>query len=104
MYYTDRYVGVCDGEERERERDACTLNDNHCFEHLCRCDDWLSDHVTLVNHHFLCQCHLLNGDLHTQVTTSHHNAIGDSKHFIKVVQTFLTLNLGNNLDPTMDGA
>lgn len=56
--------------------------------------------VTSRDHHLLCQEHLGGGDLDTKVTTGDHDTVSLLENLVKVVDTLLVLDLGNDLDLT----
>jgi len=70
----------------------------HGLEHLCRANDGLASDVALCDHHLLCDEDLAGGDLDTEVTTSHHDAVSFPQNLIEVVHTLLVFDLGNDLD------
>ena len=70
----------------------------HGFEHLGGADGRLTLNVTLGDHHLLGNEDLGSGDLNAQVTTGNHDTVRLLENFIKVVDTLLVLNLGNDLN------
>lgn len=70
----------------------------HGLQHLSGANDGLALDVTLGDHHLLSDEDLGGGDLDTQVTTGDHNTVGLVQDLVKVVDTLLVLNLGNDLD------
>lgn len=70
----------------------------HALEHLGGANDWLAGHVALGDHHLLGDEDLGRWDLDTEVTTSDHDTVGELQDLVKVVDTLLVLNLGNDLD------
>mmetsp|Transcript_11559 Transcript_11559/g.35348 ORF Transcript_11559/g.35348 Transcript_11559/m.35348 type:complete len:330 (+) Transcript_11559:369-1358(+) len=85
-----RHIG-CLGTSRTRVH-------NHTLEHLSSSDDRLAGKIALVDHHLLCAGHTLDRDLNTEITTCHHNSIGDGEDLGKVLETLLVLDLANDLD------
>lgn len=70
----------------------------HGLEHLSGTDDGLALDVALGNHHLLGDEYLGGGDLDTKVTTGNHDTVGGLQDLVKVVDTLLVLNLGNDLN------
>lgn len=72
--------------------------DRTYLEHLSGTDDWLSGDVALGNHHLLSHEDLRGRDLNTEISSSNHDTIGLLQDLVKVLNTLLVLNLGNDLD------
>lgn len=70
----------------------------HGLEHLGGTDDRLTLDVTLGDHHLLSDEDLGGGNFDTQVTTGDHDTVSLLEDLVKVVDTLLVLNLGNDLD------
>ena len=70
----------------------------HGLEHLSGADDGLALDVALGDHHLLGDEHLGGGDLDTEVTTGNHDTIGGLQNLVKVVDTLLVLDLGDDLN------
>ena len=70
----------------------------HGLQHLRGTDDRLASNVALRDHHLLCDEHLRRRDLNTKVTTSNHHTIRLLQNFVKVVDTLLVFDLGDDLD------
>lgn len=70
----------------------------HRLEHLSGADDGLALDVALGDHHLLGNEHLGGGDLDTKITTSDHDTVSGLQDLVKVVNTLLVLNLGNDLN------
>lgn len=70
----------------------------HGLEHLGGTDDRLALDVTLGDHHLLGDEDLGSRNLDTEVTTGDHDTVRLLEDLIKVVDTLLVLNLGNDLD------
>ena len=70
----------------------------HRFEHLRSSDDWLGCDVSLFDHPLLGDEDLLGWDLHTKITSSDHDTVGGGEDLIVVVESFLVLDLGDNLN------
>lgn len=70
----------------------------HGLEHLSGTDDRLTLDVTLGDHHLLSDKDLGGGNLDAQVTTGNHDTVSLLEDLVKVVDTLLILNLGNDLD------
>jgi hypothetical protein len=72
---------------------------NHCkHTHLSGGDNRLSNNVCPSDHVLLSQKDLLGRDLHAHITTGYHNCIGALQDSIIILDPFLVLNLGNDLD------
>ena len=71
---------------------------NHGFEHLCGSDNRLPDDISLSDHHLLGKKDLLRRDFHTKITTGNHDTVSDGQNLIVVFDTFLVLDLANDLD------
>lgn len=67
-------------------------------------DDGLSGNVALGNHHLLGHEDLGRRDLDTEITTGDHDTVGLLQDFVKVEDTLLVLDLGNDLDVGTVGA
>lgn len=70
----------------------------HALQHLSGANGGLAGNVALGDHHLLCNENLGGRDLDTQITTSHHDTVGDLEDLVKVVDSLLVLNLGDDLD------
>ena len=70
-----------------------THTHTHTHTHLCGNDNWLSTLVALGNHHLLCHKHLLWRYLNSKVTPSNHHTISRLQDLIKIVYSFVALNL-----------
>lgn len=70
----------------------------HGIEHLGGTDDGLSGQVTLGDQLLLGNENLGGGDLDTQVSSGNHDTVGLLQNLVKVVDTLLVLNLGDDLD------
>lgn len=70
----------------------------HGLEHLSGANNGLALDVALGNHHLLGDEHLGGGDLDTQVTTGDHDTVSGLQDLVKVVNTLLVLDLGNDLN------
>mmetsp|Transcript_2739 Transcript_2739/g.6542 ORF Transcript_2739/g.6542 Transcript_2739/m.6542 type:complete len:522 (-) Transcript_2739:100-1665(-) len=77
---------------------------DHGFEHLRGGDNGFSDDVGLSDHHLLGQENLLGRDLHTKISTGDHDTIGDLQDFVIVFETFLVLDLADDLDSLVLGS
>lgn len=71
---------------------------HHRLEHLRGGNDGLALNVGTADHVLLRQKDLGGWDLHTQITTGHHDGIGLTKDVVIVLQTLKILNLANDLD------
>ena len=49
---------------------------------------------------FLSQENLFSGNFDTQITTSHHNAVGSFNNFIQIMHTLLVFDLGDDQNIT----
>lgn len=72
--------------------------DDHRLEHLSSADHRLAGNVALGDHHLLSHEDLRSGDLDTKVATSNHDTIGLLQDLVKVLDTLVVLDLGDNLD------
>jgi len=70
----------------------------HGFEHLRSSDDRLGCDVSLFDHPLLGNEDLLGWDLHAEITSCNHDTIGGSENIIIIVESFLVLDLGNDLN------
>jgi hypothetical protein len=70
----------------------------HGLQHLGGTDGGLACNVALCDHHLLGDEDLAGRDLDTKVTTGNHDTVGLPEDLVKVVQTLLVLDLGNDLD------
>ena len=70
---------------------------NHRIKHLCCCNNWLTSKIALLNQHLLNSWNLLCWNLNTHITSSYHDTISKFKNLIDIVDTFLVLDLSNNL-------
>lgn len=70
----------------------------HGLQHLGSADDGLSSKIALGNHHLLGDKHLRGRNLDSKISTSNHDTVRLLENLIKVVDTLLVLNLGDNLD------
>lgn len=71
---------------------------DHALKHLGGADDGLASHVAHGDHLLLGSKHLSSGNLDTEVTTGHHDAVSLAQDLGKVVETLSVLDLGNDLD------
>jgi len=71
---------------------------DHGLKHLGGGLDGLTGDVTLFNHPLLGDEDLLWGDFHTEVTTGNHDTVTNSEDLVKVVETGLVLDLGDDLN------
>jgi len=60
--------------------------DNHGLEHLSRHDARLASFTAFCNHCLLLAKDLLGRDLHAQIATRHHHAVGHRQNLIELVQ------------------
>ena len=74
------------------------------LEHLGGTDDRLSGDVTLGNHHLLGHEDLGSGDLDTEITTGDHDTVSLLEDLVKIEDTLLVLDLGDDLDVGTVGA
>lgn len=65
---------------------------------MCGRDYWLAGLVCLLDHPFLGEEYFFWRYLHTKVAPCNHNAVGHSQDFLKVLQPFVILYLGYDLD------
>lgn len=70
----------------------------HGLKHLSGADDGLAFDVAFRNHHLLSNENFSRWNLDPEITTSDHYTVGFFEDLIKVVQTLLVLNLGDDLD------
>ncbi len=68
---------------------------------MCRCDDRLAHFIGNLDHLLLVDGHIFQGYVHTQVTTGHHDTVGNLQNVAQVVKAFLVLDLRNDLDPVL---
>ena len=81
--------------------DLCTRRQgvvDHRVEHLRSDDDGLLSSDTLLDDHTLDGGDLLSGDFDSEVTTSDHDTIARVDDLVDVVDTFLVLDLSDDLD------
>ena len=71
---------------------------DHGLEHLGGSDNGLGSDVSLLDHPFLGNEDLLGRDLHTKIATSDHDTVGGSEDLVVVVETFLVLDLRDDLN------
>jgi len=72
----------------------------HGLQHLSGTNDWLALDIALGDHHLLSHEDLGGGNLDTEITTGDHDTVGSLEDLVKVVDTLLVLDLGNDLDLT----
>mmetsp|Transcript_15782 Transcript_15782/g.19674 ORF Transcript_15782/g.19674 Transcript_15782/m.19674 type:complete len:202 (-) Transcript_15782:783-1388(-) len=65
----------------------------HTLQHLRGHNNRLPHSITCCNNLFLCISHLLNWNLHTQITSRHHNTVTLHQYLVKITQRRHTLNL-----------
>lgn len=70
----------------------------HGLQHLRGADHRLTLDVALGDHHLLGEEDLGGRNLNTEITTSDHDTVGLLQNLVKVVDTLLVLDLGNDLD------
>ncbi|MNZ91000.1 hypothetical protein D3C78_1099730 [compost metagenome] len=70
----------------------------HGIKHLSCCDNWFTSNVTFFDHTFLSERNIFSWNFNTKVTTRHHQAIGNFKNFIEVIDTLLVFDFRNNLN------
>lgn len=75
-----------------------TVVDNHGLEHLSSADAGLAGDVALGDHHLLGHEHLAGGDLDTEITTGDHDTVRLLENLVKVEDTLVVLDLGDNLN------
>lgn len=70
----------------------------HRVKHLGGTDDGLTGKVALGDELLLGNENLGGGDLDTKITSGNHDTVGLLENLVKVVDTLLVLNLGDDLD------
>ena len=71
---------------------------DHGVQHLGGGDHVLALGDSSLDHALLDDGHVLSGDLHAQVATGHHQAIGNLEDLLQIVHALLVFDLGDDAD------
>ena len=73
---------------------------HHRIQHLCRCDDYLSCLINLLDDPLLDDRHTLKRDLNTHIAARHHDPVSLLDDRVNIVHALLILDLCDDIDGT----